>query len=203
MFESLIPFPTLITAFSTKDETYETSIKKAGLTDNTPIRMNQTHSSTTHYIKEKPTTPLIINNTDALITSLNTIVLTVKTADCLPILIYHPTGIIGAIHAGRKGTEKAIFMQCLKQIQTTFNISENLHIWFGPAICASCYEIDPIKKQHFNLINENIRQLNTVFKPHTYTLYNKSQCTLENESMFYSYRRDKTPLRHYAHIALM
>ena len=43
---------------------------------------------------------------DALITTQKNAALVVRTADCLPILIYHSSGIIAAIHAGRKGTEQ-------------------------------------------------------------------------------------------------
>lgn len=203
MINDLIPLPQIITAFSTKGETYESSIQEAHLSSYIPIRMDQVHSATTTCVIKTPTKPLTITQTDATVTALRNVVLTVKTADCLPILLYHPSGVIGVIHAGRKGTENTIFLNCLHMLRTQYSITDNLYIWFGPAICYSCYEVDPIKKLHFDLINENIKQLHTLFPPHTYTLYTQHHCTLENETLFYSYRRDKTDLRHYAHIALM
>jgi polyphenol oxidase len=203
MFQSLIPESHILTAFSTKTETYEDSIKLAKLNRYSQVTLEQTHSSVITNIVKQPKATAHILESDAVITGLKQVNLTVRTADCLPILIFHKKPVIAAIHAGRKGTENNIFKKCLTLIKTEYGISSDLHIWFGPAICKTCYEIDKKSKTHFDLIQENLKQLQEEFCSDNYTLYTSNKCTFEDSSLFYSYRRNKTQERHFSHIVLV
>ena len=81
-------------------------IQDTSLNNSPLIQMNQTHSNHSEEITTKQSK--MIEDTDAIYTTQENILLTVKTADCLPILIFHPKPLIAVIHAGRKGTDQHI-----------------------------------------------------------------------------------------------
>ncbi|RAP32357.1 hypothetical protein DID76_00715, partial [Candidatus Marinamargulisbacteria bacterium SCGC AG-414-C22] len=61
------------------------------------VKMNQCHSNDFKVINQAtPQHIETIDSCDALITRQKQVFLCVKTADCLPILIYHPIGLIAA-----------------------------------------------------------------------------------------------------------
>ena len=74
---------------------------------------------------------------DGLITKNPNQVLIIRTADCVPVLIYDPDQKkVGAIHAGRKGTMKGIIETAVKD----FNCNPpSLIVGIGPHIRKCCY----------------------------------------------------------------
>lgn len=80
---------------------------------------------------------------DAVITSMKGIVLGVLVADCVPILVYDPeAGIVGAIHAGWRGTSSGIIKKSLSLMKKEFNTSlSKTRISIGPSIKWCCYEV--------------------------------------------------------------
>jgi YfiH family protein len=81
---------------------------------------------------------------DAVITRETGIVIGVQVADCVPILLYESTkGIVGAVHAGWRGTAGSILKKTIKTFVDRFSSSaENIYIAMGPAIRWCCYRID-------------------------------------------------------------
>ncbi len=79
---------------------------------------------------------------DALLCRQKNIPIAVKTADCVPILMAHPAGLIGAVHAGWRGTKLKILEKVLLKIRNEFKLDlSKIHMAIGPAICAKCYEV--------------------------------------------------------------
>ncbi len=80
---------------------------------------------------------------DALITRLPKVVLTILTADCVPILLADPLlGAIGAVHAGWKGSALEIVKKTVAQLSEHYGSDPgNLHAFIGPAIGGCCYEV--------------------------------------------------------------
>ena len=80
---------------------------------------------------------------DAMITNHRQLALLVMTADCVPILFYDPqNNAIGVAHAGWKGTVGQIAAKTLQKMNNSYGTKpEELHVYFGPAIHACCYEI--------------------------------------------------------------
>ncbi len=130
-----------------------------------------------------------IKGVDTLVVKKKGVGLIVKHADCLPILISHPSGVIAAVHAGRKGTEKQIFLKTLSLLIEKFNITKDLKVWFGPRICRNCYQIDRETNLYYDLVEKNINQLELLFKPNQYDLMIHPSCTFCDER-FHSYRRE-------------
>ena len=110
----------------------------------------QKHTDTVIHVREK-TRP---SAGDAVITQRNDILLGVKSADCVPILIYDKVGhAIGAVHAGWRGTAAGILKKTIKEMEAAFCTDpEDLLISLGPSIRWCCYEvgrevIDAVKKE--------------------------------------------------------
>lgn len=80
---------------------------------------------------------------DAIITDQREIFIGIKTADCLPVLIFDPeNNIIGAVHAGWRGTAKGILKKTIIKMNEIYGCNpENLLIAMGPCIKGCCYEV--------------------------------------------------------------
>ena len=160
----------------------------AELKSNHIIFLDQTHGSNCAIISESTTSTIL--DTDAVLTAVPNITLAIKSADCLPILIWHPSGVIGALHAGRQGTQQMILKKTLRLLKSQFCITRDVHLLFGPAICEKCYQINPDTDEHFNLLEENHRQALEVFPEQHVIIKYAGRCTAHEPEFFHSYRRD-------------
>lgn len=76
---------------------------------------------------------------DASITRRRGVVLSILTADCLPVLFAsHDGGTIGAAHAGWRGLAGGVLEATLQRMATE---PSRLVAWLGPAIGAASYEV--------------------------------------------------------------
>ncbi|MBD3170066.1 MAG: hypothetical protein GF307_11330, partial [candidate division Zixibacteria bacterium] len=74
--------------------------------------LHQNHSDIVVNLRENETGPIVEKHEgDAIITAEKDIAISVHTADCLPILVYHPDGFIAAVHAGWRGTLQKIALK--------------------------------------------------------------------------------------------
>jgi len=194
----LIPNNAITTFQSTKQNPFEDIIK------NVPsyVLMEQCHGADITLLTDPNNIPKLVPSTDALITTIPELTIVVKTADCLPILIYHPYPAVAAIHAGRKGTELGIFKKTLEVLQSQFGIADSLSIWFGPHITEKNYEINAETKEHYNLFIKNKTQLLQAVKRHAFQFFDSKKCTVDHNNEFFSYRKEKTTLRNYSGIQI-
>ena len=79
------------------------------------------------------------------IVSCKNLTLAVKTADCVPVIIYDPeTGLIGAIHAGRKSIVGGILSESLLNILNKYGcVPNDLCVFLGPHIRVASYNLLP------------------------------------------------------------
>ena len=160
----------------------------------------QTHSDHVHWVN-KAGRP---EDTDALITSTPDLCLCVKTADCIPVLIYDSRErIIAAVHAGWRGTVAQIVTKTIQKMQSR---PEDLHAIIGPGISLQAFEVgDEVhhtflqagfpmeriarkyQKWHIDLWEANrwVLEGNGVQNIHLAGL-----CTYNNLDLFYSARRE-------------
>ena len=90
--------------------------------------------------KEKRTK--LLQDKDAIISPLENIIIGINTADCVPLLFYEPySGIIGAAHAGWKGTVNKIASETLSAILSLGGSIEKIQVIIGPSICHKCFEV--------------------------------------------------------------
>lgn len=86
-----------------------------------------------------------INATDAMVTNIQNNCIMVFSADCVPILFFDPTKrVIGAAHAGWRGTIRLIAQNVVKTLMENFNCDpSDVLVGIGPSIGPCCYEIGP------------------------------------------------------------
>ena len=173
-----------ITAYSLE----RTESNYSPLNDLPTISLEQTHSAEFTEI----TNPVhqTVLTADAAFTRIPNLHLKVKHADCLPILFYHPSPLIGVVHAGRKSTEQQLLQKLLLHLKNNFNIDDRLELWFGPAICKDCYQVNKEKNLHYDLIKNNTEQVRKIFSEAQTTISYSNRCTAHENNDFYSYRKE-------------
>ena len=101
---------------------------------------DQTHSCN---VAEVDQYQRYFEDTDALVTFERNVAVGVKTADCVPILIYAPDRQgVGAIHAGWKGTLGGIVDNVMDVLESRDVVPASLKVAFGPSISKDVYEVD-------------------------------------------------------------
>lgn len=165
-----------------------------------------------------------IEDCDALYTREKGLLLTIMTADCVPILLYEPIQeIICAIHAGWQGTVKEITAKALQHlIEVEHCDPRRIHAYIGPAIAASSFEVgievvQQVKAMSFPtdafikyaanekafIDNKGLNKqmlLNAGLKEHHISV-DKNDTFAPNER-FFSYRRDHSCGRHMSYIMM-
>jgi hypothetical protein len=102
--------------------------------------VNQVHSADVIAVTSPPPAPL--PNADALVTATPGVVLSVLTADCQPVLFADVTaGVIGAAHAGWKGTLGGVLEATLDAMEGLGALRENTVAVIGPCISQRAYEV--------------------------------------------------------------
>lgn len=86
---------------------------------------------------------LALDGVDALATNLPNVFICVKTADCIPVLLWDDnTHVVSAVHAGWKGTLKRIVESNINMLVTTYGTCpKHLHAIIGPGISPESFEV--------------------------------------------------------------
>lgn len=69
--------------------------------------------------------------------------LAVTIADCTPVFIAHPSGVVAALHAGWRGTAARILEVGLDAMEFADCPADECVVHLGPSICGDCYEVGP------------------------------------------------------------
>ena len=175
LFSNLSNHASLVHFVSQKNQTKEYSFSLALHTDENPQKIlqnradiqaqfptmnfivaNQTHSSNIEVIFSIKTQGWksqsdVIKDCDALITDKKGVMLTILTADCVPILLHDPKqNIIGAVHAGWRGTEQEILFKTIEKMKKEFGSNpQDIIAGIAPSIGACCYEVGEDVAKHF------------------------------------------------------
>jgi len=177
------------------------------------IVAKQTHSDhikVIHASQSKGWTSLsdAIEDCDALITNLPQVVLSILTADCVPILLYDPQHkVIAAVHAGWKGTEAKIVQKTVEKMSEVFGTEpKSIIAGIAPSIGKCCYEVgEDVAKHFFNYPdactvkgNKFMLDLPTINKTQLLTVGLEEKniemshiCTACEVERFFSYRKEK------------
>jgi purine-nucleoside/S-methyl-5'-thioadenosine phosphorylase / adenosine deaminase len=104
------------------------------------ITAKQIHSAVIHHVTAIPEEPLV---GDGLITNLPRVVITARTADCIPVLLADKKGkAVGAFHAGWRGTLSRIVEKGVGEMVTKFGSKpKDIQAAIGPGIHSCCYEV--------------------------------------------------------------
>lgn len=130
----------------------ENLAKQAGITLENIVMVKQIHGNhiikvTNDYSGNGKKSVFELENADGLITNVPLKALVVRTADCVPILIYDPQKrVISAVHAGWQGTIKKIVQETLKAMREEYNVEpSNVFVAMGPSISGQNYDISLVK----------------------------------------------------------
>lgn len=175
----------------------------------------QTHTATIKIITERFLSSCdedkkdYLLDTDAIITAVDGICIAVKTADCVPVLLYDPKQkVIAAIHAGWRGTVQNIVLLTIQKMVMEFGSSPaDLIAGIGPSISPAIYEVeeavwsqfDPLfytdtaplspDKKMLDLWKANHHQL-ILGGVSSHNIEAAQICTLSDPERFFSARRD-------------
>lgn len=161
---------------------------------------------------------------DALVTNLKGVLIGVRTADCLPILVYdRKAEVVAAIHAGWRGLVAGIVQNTLSLMMRRLACKiENMEFAFGPCISQDHFEVGsevveafrdafgvrfsfqqrPNQKPHIDLVGTARMSCEDVGFYHR-NLSEVGLCTFEHEDLFYSHRRKPGEGRQFNFIGMM
>ncbi len=118
---------------------------------------NQTHSDHIQIIDKSQSCGWesmedAISDCDALITDQKDVILSILTADCVPVLLIdRHKRVIAAVHAGWKGTKSQIVSKTVTKMVEHFGCDpKDMLAGIAPSIGKCCYEVGQDVAQHFS-----------------------------------------------------
>ncbi len=147
---------------------------------------------------------------DAIVTDKKGLAIGILTADCMPVLFLSPaSGIIGAAHAGWRGALGGVLHNTVDAMVEMGAERASIIAVIGPCLGVNKFEVGPEfygqflaenpafdrfftpltagEKQRFNMVDFARFCLQEAGARH---VYSSEHCTYENESVFFSYRRN-------------
>lgn len=117
----------------------ETGVDISPLTNRPIYTPRQEHTDTIVDIGED----LAPMTGDAVFTRRHDIMVGVKTADCVPVLLFDwDSDVVGAVHAGWRGTASGILRKSIMHMADKYGSSPaRMLVAIGPAIKGCCYEV--------------------------------------------------------------
>jgi polyphenol oxidase len=130
-----------------------------------PLFLKQTHSST---VVEAPAAPE--TEADAHLTAVPGLALCVRTADCLPVMIYDAKShLIASVHAGWRGIENEILLSTCERMKQKGAHLSSAQVWIGPHIGFSSFEVGrDVGERLLNAYRRSARDLTDgVYRTHS------------------------------------
>ncbi len=198
-------------------ENYAIAANVFGLDKSDICRTYQTHTSKVVFADESLrgvgiTKPKFDYGVDGLATVEKDLLLSVRTADCVPVLLCDvDKKVCAAVHAGWRGTVGGITKNAVELMEKQGVKRENILAAIGPCIGKCCYEVGAELREEFvsrnleysnfftpngekfmldlNLANKTIL-IESGIKPENISV--AEICTKCNEDLFFSHRRSGT-----------
>lgn len=137
---------------------------------------------------------------DALVTARAGVAVSVRTADCYPLLLAdHRNRALAAVHAGWRGTAAHIVLRTLEEMHRLYGTqAADVYAAIGPGIGECCYEVGAEVARQFDLAEAgridlaamNRRQLLDAGLAEA-RIDVLGGCTKCDAHLFHSYRRDQ------------
>ncbi|MBU0712359.1 peptidoglycan editing factor PgeF [bacterium] len=149
--------------------------------------------------------PGLFDATDALITDKKNIVLAIKTADCVPVLLYNPVHhVLAAVHGGWRSVKQDIVPKTVNLMSSEYGAKpDDIYCAIGPSIRPCCYEVQRDMADQFPTDSINRKDdrlfLNLVEVIKSQLLVSgllpgriddSEICTCCHYELFFSYRRE-------------
>ena len=176
-------------------------LESVGCSDQHVAQPRQCHSARVVAVKE----PGWVDAADGLITDQPGLCLAISVADCLPVFLVDPAHrVVGAVHAGWRGTAGGIVQNAVRLMQDTFGtVGSDLTAFLGPSARPCCYEVGSevaarFDKQfvdrrngrlYLDIAGANRAQL-VEMGVRQDSIEISELCTITEKDLLHSYRRD-------------
>jgi hypothetical protein len=104
------------------------------------VRPRQVHGCV--VLRAAPADAGLLDDGDAIVSTLPGVSIGVVTADCLPILIATPSGPVAAVHAGWRGLAAGVIAAAVETLASLARDVDRAAAVIGPHVGARCYEVD-------------------------------------------------------------
>lgn len=182
-----------------------------------PYWLNQVHG--TDVLRLEENSSKVVHTADAVFTTSPNCVLSIMTADCLPILFTNQQAeFVAAAHAGWRGLAAGVIQSLFKKILLELKPANEKHFmssisaWIGPAISKPHFEVgEDVLVSFTKSLGSEFPQKNYFQSLHLANKYladlpgiatwimreigirdiqSDNRCTFKEVDSFYSYRRD-------------
>ena len=164
----------------------------------------QVHGDVIWKVTEKDVSRAGIFEADAIVTDVPGLAVGIRTADCLPALLYDPVRkVIAAVHAGWRSTKLDIARKTVEFMRSDYGVDpKNIRAAIGPCIRKDSCEVGPEFRQYFpmdtfqtpeglrfDIFSANMRQL-TRAGVKAENIFDSGLCSFKDAARFHSFRRD-------------
>jgi len=223
--ETLSQFPKLIHGFTTRDlaNDYDRIAQEINVLPSQIYALKQFHS--TEIVCLDHDMDLVhVPPGDAYITERKDVIVGVKTADCVPILIYDvKKDVVAAIHAGYKGMIDGIIQNAVHMMTDHMGSHvADMYVGVGPCISVdhyevgpeiieavvqtlgkqACYQTFPAARPHLDL-KSTVRNVLDGLGIHPDHVSCLDYCTFERDDLFFSHRRNPVKERQFSFIGMI
>lgn len=104
---------------------------------------HQVHGTRVAVVTNPETSREELEGYDALMTNVKGCAIGVRTADCIPVLLFDPAnGAVAAIHSGWRGTLNRISQKTIFKMKELYGTDpSDLLAVIGPGICHKCFQV--------------------------------------------------------------
>ncbi len=164
------------------------------------LRFENAQALSGNFLRDEPVA-------DASVTSRKNVVLSVLTADCLPVLFCNEAGTeVAAAHAGWRGLAAGMLE---KTVQAMHSQPENIIAWLGPAAGPLVYEVGAEVRDAFLHHDKNAETAFSATRENHWLvdlyqlarmrlnavgitkIHGGEHCTISEPEKFFSHRRDR------------
>ena len=156
-----------------------------------------------------------VGDVDGLVSRTPGIALLAMAADCVPMVMADPVGVIAVVHAGWRGLASGVALAAIDSMVDAGAQVESIECILGPAICGRCYPVDQARYDEVvgrepsaasmsatGQVSLDIRTgVAAQLARRGVSVTQVGPCTFESHDYF-SYRRDAVTGRHGALITL-
>jgi YfiH family protein len=168
------------------------------------ILPKQVHGDVIWKVAPKDVSRAGIFEADAIVTDIVGLAIGIRTADCLPALLYDPVRkVIAAVHAGWKSTKLEIARKTVEFLRSGYGVDpKNIRAAIGPCIRRESCAVGPEFREyfprdtfstpeglHFDILSANMRQL-TRSGVKRENIFDSGLCSFTDAARFHSFRRD-------------
>lgn len=169
------------------------------------IRLSQVHGRDVHVVR--PEDPLPVQPmpaADGVVTTRTDVTLSVRAADCLPVLLADPVnGVAGAAHSGRPGMYAGVVPATVDAMRDLG--ARSITAVLGPYACGMCYEVpEEMRAEIAGRVPASFAEtswgtpsldvaagVTAQLAEFGCRVIDATRCTIESEDL-YSYRREGT-----------